>query len=363
MAINIEKLKKLESRCNELEGLLSDHAVVADTERCGKLAKELSDLRAPVALYREYQRLAQEIAELETMLKEKHDGDLLEMARLELPQLQQQRGETERKIEKALEVEDGDAGKNVIMEIRQGTGGQEAALFAQDLYRMYAKYATAKGWEVELMSGHPTDAGGFKEVAFSVKGRDAFRRLKFESGVHRVQRVPETESQGRIHTSTATVAVLVEPENTELVVNPSDLKIETYRASGPGGQHMQKTDSAVRITHLPTGLVVACQDERSQGKNKSKALRIIGARLLDMKQQEDAKKLSAARKAQIGTGDRSEKIRTYNFPDRRVTDHRVNLTMYRLEAIMEGDLDEFTGELLKVAREKQEQAEEAAGNS
>ena len=356
----LDKLKKLESRYEEIEQLLADHATLADTERYNKLAKELADLRAPVCLYRDLKKLSAEIDGLEAMLKEKHDAEMLDMARGELPLLKNRKAELEAQIKKSLEAEDEDAGKSVIMEVRQGTGGQEAALFAQDLYRMYTKYADAKKWSVELMSGHETDVGGFKEVIFSVKGRDAFRRLKFESGVHRVQRVPETESQGRIHTSTASVVVYQEPENTELVVNPSDLKIETYRSSGPGGQHMQKTDSAVRITHMPTGLVVACQDERSQGKNKTKALRILGAKLLDMKQQEEVKKISAERRSQIGTGDRSEKIRTYNFPDRRVTDHRVNLTMFRLEAIMEGDLDEFTDALLKAAQEKKEQAEKEA---
>jgi peptide chain release factor 1 len=355
-----EKLQKLKTRYEELEHLLADHTVLADSDRYNRYAKELADLRVPISLYREYTKVIKETDDLEALLKGKHDAELMAMARTELPQLKARAADLEARMEKALEVEDQDAGKNVIIEIRQGTGGQEAALFAGDLYRMYTKYAAAKNWNAELMSSHPTEVGGFKEVVFGVTGRDALRRLKFESGVHRVQRVPETEAQGRIHTSTATVAVLIEPENTELVVNPSDLKIETYRSSGPGGQHMQKTDSAVRITHMPTGLVVACQDERSQGKNKSKAMRILGARLLDMKQQEDVKKLSEARRLQIGTGDRSEKIRTYNYPDRRVTDHRINLTMYRLEAIMEGDLDEFTDGLIKAAREKQEQAEREA---
>jgi peptide chain release factor 1 len=355
--MNIEKLRKLEARYEELEQLLADHSVLAETERYNKLAKELSGLRVPVFLFREHKKVVQEIAELEALLKGKHDAELIAMANAELPQLRNRKAELEQSIGKALEVEDQDAGKNVIMEIRQGTGGQEAALFAGDLYRMYSKYAAAKGWDVEFMAGHPTESGGFKEVEFSVKGRDAFRRLKYESGVHRVQRVPETEAQGRIHTSTATVAVLVEPENTEMVVNPADLKIETYRSSGPGGQHMQKTDSAVRITHVPTGLVVACQDERSQGKNKTKALRILGARLLDMKQQEETKKITEARRAQVGTGDRSEKIRTYNFPDRRVTDHRINFTSFQLESVLEGELDEFTGALLNAEREKKEQAE------
>ncbi|MDD5079830.1 MAG: peptide chain release factor 1 [Candidatus Omnitrophica bacterium] len=348
------KLGKIEKRYEELENLLADHKLIADTERYGKLVKELSDLKEPVMLYREYKRLDKELAGLESMISEKHDSELLEMARKELAQIKEQKSSLETKLKKALAGEDKDAGKSVIVEIRQGTGGAEAALFAADLYRMYAKYADAKSWTVELMSGHATDEGGFKEVVFSVKGRDAFRCLKFESGVHRVQRVPQTEAQGRIHTSTATVVVLVEPENVDLAINPSDLKIETYRSSGPGGQHMQKTDSAVRITHIPTGVVVACQDERSQIKNKSKAMRILGSKLLDMKQQEEAKKITDARRAQVGTGDRNEKIRTYNFPDRRVTDHRINFTSFQLESIMEGELGEFSEALIKAAQDAAE---------
>ncbi len=353
-----EKLQKIEARYVEIEQLLADHSVLAETDRYNKLAKELADLRQPVGLFREYSRLQKEYADLEGMLAEKHDAELLEMARKEMPHLKQRLEELAARLKETLKGEDKDAGKNVIVEIRQGTGGAEAALFAADLYRMYSKYAARRGWTVEFMSGHQTDEGGFKELSFSVTGRDAYRRLKFESGVHRVQRVPATESQGRIHTSTATVAVLVEPENVEMVVNPSDLKIETYRSSGPGGQHMQKTDSAVRITHIPSGVVVACQDERSQGKNKAKAMRILGAKLLDAKQQEEAKRFSEARRAQIGTGDRSEKIRTYNFPDRRVTDHRINLTLYQLESIIEeGDLDEMSDGLLKADEELQEKNE------
>jgi peptide chain release factor 1 len=351
----LEKLGKIEKRYEELEQLLADHATLADSERYNKLAKELADLKEPVTLFREHKKLAKEIEDLETLLSGKHDDELLELAEKELPQLKQKKEDLMARLKKALTGEDKDAGKNVIVEIRQGTGGAEAALFAADLYRMYSKYAATRGWTVELMSGHPTDEGGFKEVIFSVRGRDAFRRLKFESGVHRVQRVPETEAQGRIHTSTATVVVLVEPENVELTINPADLKIETYRSSGPGGQHMQKTDSAVRITHLLSGVVVACQDERSQLKNKSKAMRILASRLLDMKQQAEQKKITDARRAQVGTGDRNEKIRTYNFPDRRVTDHRINFTSYRLEAIMEGDLEEFFAALLKAAEEAQEE--------
>jgi peptide chain release factor 1 len=350
----LEKLGKIEKRYEELEQLLADHAILADSERYNKLAKELADLKEPVTLFREHKKLVKEIEDLETLLSGKHDDELLELAEKELPQLKQKKEDLAARLKKALAGEDKDAGKNIIVEIRQGTGGAEAALFAADLYRMYSKYATTRGWTVELMSGHPTDEGGFKEVIFSVRGRDAFRRLKLESGVHRVQRVPETEAQGRIHTSTATVAVLVEPENVELTINPADLKIETYRSSGPGGQHMQKTDSAVRITHLPSSVVVACQDERSQLKNKSKAMRILASRLLDIKQQQEQKKITDARRAQVGTGDRNEKIRTYNFPDRRVTDHRINLTSYRLEAIMEGDLEEIFAALIKAAEEAQE---------
>jgi len=346
------KLQKLEQRYSELEHMLADHSLMADTEKYNKMAKELSDLKAPVSMFREYNKLAREIIDLESMLKEKHDDQLLDIARNELPQLKEKQALLEAKIKQILKGEDKDAGKDVMVEIRQGTGGAEAALFAADLYRMYTQYAASKGWEVELVSSHPTDEGGFKEIVFGVRGRDAFRRLKYESGVHRVQRVPATEAQGRIHTSTATVAVMVEPEEVELQINPSDLQIETYRASSAGGQHMQKTESAVRITYIPTGLVVTCQDERSQGKNKLKAMRVLRTRLLDEKQQADAKKASDQRKVLIGTGDRSEKIRTYNYPDRRVTDHRINYTSFQLESIMDGQFEEFTEALIKAAEEK-----------
>ncbi|MCU0651057.1 MAG: peptide chain release factor 1 [Candidatus Omnitrophica bacterium] len=350
-----EKLQKLEQRYSELEHMLADHSLMADTEKYNKLAKELSGLKAPVYMFREYNKLAAEIIGLESILKEKHDDQLLEMARAELPQLKEKQSALEARIKDILKGEDKDAGKDVMVEIRQGTGGAEAALFAADLYRMYTQYAAGKGWDVELVSSHPTDEGGFKEIVFGVRGRDAYRRLKFESGVHRVQRVPETEAQGRIHTSTATVAVMVEPEEVELQINQSDLQIDTYRASTAGGQHMQKTDSAVRITHIPSGLVVSCQDERSQGKNKAKAMRVLRTRLLDAKQQAEAKKTSEERRSLIGTGDRSEKIRTYNYPDRRVTDHRINYTSFQLESIMDGQFEEFTDALIKAAEEKAEQ--------
>ncbi|MCK9604141.1 MAG: peptide chain release factor 1 [Candidatus Omnitrophica bacterium] len=348
------ELEKLEKRYRELEELLATSSVIADKEQCKKFAKELSDLREPVVLFTEYKRITKEIEDLKSVAGEKHDKEFVELAKKEFQDLESKKLAQEEKLTAALATEDGDAGRDIIVEIRPGTGGDEAGLFAADLYRMYTMYAANKGWTVEPMSATYNDAGGIKEVTFSVKGRDAYRRLKFESGVHRVQRVPATEAQGRIHTSTASVVVLVEPEEVDLVIEPKDLRIDTYRSSGPGGQHMQKTDSAVRITHIPTGAVVACQDERSQLKNKTKAMRILRAKLLDMKRIREANKLSQERKIQIGSGDRSEKIRTYNFPDRRVTDHRINVTSHQLEAILEGDLDEFFDALLKAAEEAKE---------
>lgn len=347
-----EQLEKQEKRYQEIEDLLASSGVITDKEKYSRLAKEFSTLKNVVSLFRQYKSLVKEIEGLEVVLKERHDKEFLDLARNELSELNEKKIKLEDEIKKALAGEDKDLGKNIILEIRQGTGGMEAALFAGNLYRMYTKYAVNKGWAVEAMSSSPTDLGGFKEVVFSVRGRDAYKRLKFESGVHRVQRVPETEAQGRIHTSTATVAVLVEPEEVEFVIEPKDLKIDTYRSSGPGGQHMQKTDSAVRITHIPSGLAVACQDERSQIKNKTKAMRILAARISDMKQREDLKKISQERKSQIGSGDRSEKIRTYNFSDRRVTDHRINLSLYQLEAILDGDMDELSDALIKAEQEQ-----------
>jgi len=348
-----EQLEKLTSRSQELEVLLADHGQISDRQNYNMLAKELSDIRGKVSLYNEYKNIIKERNELENVLSQKHDSDFIELAKEELKSLGSRKEDIEEKLKKAMAGEDKDAGRNCIIEIRQGTGGDEAGLFAADLYRMYSKYADSKGWIIEPMSSSVNEAGGIKEIVFGVKGRGAFRFLKFESGVHRVQRVPSTEAQGRIHTSTATVAVLMEPEEVDLVIEPKDLRIDTYRSSGPGGQHMQKTDSAVRITHIPTGTVVACQDERSQIKNKAKAMRILRARILEEKIEAEAKRMSSARKVQIGTGDRSEKIRTYNFPDRRVTDHRINYTSHQLEAILEGQMDELFEALLKAEVEKQ----------
>jgi peptide chain release factor 1 len=347
-----EQLEKLDARYRELEHLLASPDMVADRQQYNTLAKELSDIKEAVMLYREQKDLLKELGELEDMLKQKHDKDFQELARQEIEELNARNSGIEASLKKMLAGEDKDAGRACIVEIRQGTGGDEAGLFAGDLYRMYSKYADRKGWTLEPMFASTNEAGGIKEIGFGVKGKDSFRCLKFESGVHRVQRVPVTEAQGRIHTSTATVAVLIEPEEVDLEIEPKDLRIDTYRSSGPGGQHMQKTDSAVRITHIPTGTVVACQDERSQTKNKAKAMRVLRARILESKVEMEARRLSSARKVQIGTGDRSEKIRTYNFPDRRVTDHRINFTSHRLEAILEGDLDELTEALFKAEEEK-----------
>ncbi|MDD5565872.1 MAG: peptide chain release factor 1 [Candidatus Omnitrophica bacterium] len=349
-----ERLEKLESRYQELEALLASPEVMADTNQYNRYAKELSGLKDAVYLFRALRKNQKEKEELETLLCQKHEKDFVDLAEKELKNLQEKGDDLQERIRGALAQDDKDMGKDVIMEIRQGTGGLEAALFAADLYRMYSKYAERKGWSTEVMSSHPTDVGGFKEIVFGIKGKDAYKRLKFESGVHRVQRVPATEAQGRIHTSTATVAVLFEPEEVEFAIDAKDLRIDTYRSSGPGGQHMQKSDSAVRITHIPSGLVAACQDERSQLKNKNKAMRILRARLLDMKEQEERKKIVQERKSQIGTGDRSEKIRTYNFPDRRITDHRINLTLFKMESILEGDLDELSDNLIRASEEKQE---------
>jgi len=330
---------------------LGSQEQIADRQLYNKLAKELSDLRPVVSLYREYKDLIKEIADLEVVVSGKHDQDFIELVQAEQKTLAEKKTALVLKLDKILAPEDKDAGRDCIVEIRQGTGGDEAGLFAAVLYRMYSKYADSKNWTIESMYSSVNEAGGIKEIVFSVKGKDSFRCLKFESGVHRVQRVPTTESQGRIHTSTATVAVLVEPEEIDLVIEPKDLRIDTYRSSGPGGQHMQKTDSAVRITHIPTGTVVACQDERSQIKNKAKAMRVLRARILEVKIENEAKRLSSARKTQIGTGDRSEKIRTYNFPDRRVTDHRINFTSHQLEGVLEGQMDELFEALLKAEQE------------
>ncbi len=353
----IEKLESIEKRYKELEQSLADATLIQDKAQYQKLAKEFSDLGEVVKKYRQYKAIAAELAELEHLLKEKtSDAEFLALAKEEIPHLKGRIASLEKELAQALKTEDKDENKDIIVEIRAGTGGEEASIFAADLFRLYSKYALNRGWNTEVMSVHPTELGGLKEAIFSVKGKGAYKRLKYESGVHRVQRVPVTEASGRIHTSTATVAVMREAQDIEVVIDPKDLKIDVFRSSGPGGQSVNTTDSAVRITHIPTAMVVTCQDERSQLKNKNKALRVLKTRLLDKMQQEELAKMTQERRLQIGTGDRSEKIRTYNFPDRRVTDHRVGVTVFQLEKVMEGQIDEFIDALL-VEEEKNKSAE------
>lgn len=348
-----EKLEAIEKRYLELEHKLADSTLIKDKSQYQKLVKEFSGMGEAVKKYRQWKAFSKELAELESLAKEKAaDAQFLELAKEEISTLKEKALQLEKELEQSLCREDEDENKDVIIEIRAGTGGGEASIFVGDLFRMYSKYAQIRNWEVEVMSSHPTEVGGFKEVIFSVKGKGVYRRLKHESGVHRVQRVPATEASGRIHTSTATIAVMKEAEEVDLVIDPKDLKIDVYRSSGPGGQSVNTTDSAVRITHIPTATVVTCQDERSQLKNKNKALRVLRTRILDKMQQEELNKQSKERRAQIGTGERSEKIRTYNFPDRRITDHRVGVTVYQLERVFEGGIDEFVDALLAAEEKK-----------
>jgi len=353
MLSDTRKFDEMKKRYSQLEAFLSDHEVVTDSAATAKYARELSEISPVVKRYNELLDAQKQLAELTHILSDKsHAKDFLELAAAEIIELKKKAERLSSELEDLTKAPDPDLNRNCMIEIRAGTGGQEASLFAGDLYRMYTKYAASKNWTVELMAVSATDLGGVKEAIFAVNGREAYKRLKFESGVHRVQRVPSTEASGRIHTSAATVAVLFEPEETELVIDQKDLKVDVYRSSGHGGQSVNTTDSAVRITHLPTGLVVTCQDERSQLKNKIKAMRVLRTRLLDeivSKKQSDRSEMM---KSMVGTGDRSEKIRTYNFPDRRVTDHRIGFTSHRLEEILEGALDELTDALLKAESEK-----------
>jgi len=346
-----DKLEEKVKRFTELEKLVSDPKVISNPSEYRKCAKELSSLQKIVSKYNEYKRLSEEVSSLEKVLAEKgHEEDFLKLAREELEQLEFEKKKLEKELEVLLVEKDPDADKNIILEVRQGTGGVEAALFVQDLFRMYSRYAAKKGWKLEVISSSFTEKGGYKEVIFSLAGSGVYGRMKYESGTHRVQRVPATEASGRIHTSAATVAVLPEAEDVDVEIKPQDLKIDVFRAGGRGGQHVNVTDSAVRITHVPSGLVVSCQDERSQHKNKAKGMRVLRARLFDKRKQDHHNKISRDRKIQVGSGDRSEKIRTYNFPGRRVTDHRVGLSLHKLEDVLNGDLDEIIDALLEADR-------------
>jgi peptide chain release factor 1 len=345
-------LENIEEKVKKLEELMADPEILKDQSKIQSIAKEHKELSEILSLYNEYKKVSKQIEEIKQLLNSSSDEDLRELAEEELESLKKQREDLEKKIQIALLPKDPNDEKNVILEIRQGAGGDEASLFAAELFRMYQRYAERHGWKTEILSLHPTEKGGIKEVIALIKGKGAYSRLKHESGVHRVQRVPETESSGRIHTSTVTVAVLPEAEEVDIEIKPEELKIETMRASGAGGQHVNTTDSAVRITHIPTGMVVTCQDERSQFQNKMKAMQILRARLKDYYERLEREKIAKERKEQVGTGERSEKIRTYNFPQNRVTDHRVNYTSYRINDIMDGDLDEIIDVL--IAKENEE---------
>ncbi len=339
-----QKLESVENRYNSLANLLNNPEILKDRKQYEKLSQEYAELTPLIETYREYKRVEQEIENNQNLLHDE-DEEIQALAKDEIQALKERQQELKSSLEVLLLPKDPLDKKNIIIEIRAGSGGEEAALFAADLFRMYSRYAEIKGWKVEIMSHNVTGLGGFKEVIALIEGEKVYSHLKYESGVHRVQRVPTTESQGRIHTSAVTVAVLPEAEEVEVEINPSDLKIDVFRSSGPGGQSVNTTDSAVRITHIPSGLVVTCQDEKSQHKNKAKALKVLRARLLDRAINEQKSEISQFRKSQIGSGDRSERIRTYNFPQGRVTDHRIGLTLYKLDSILEGNLDEIINPL------------------
>jgi peptide chain release factor 1 len=356
----LARLAKVEERYEELTRLMADPEVAQDYERVAEYAKERADLEDVVGAYRVYRDTAEELEGTSSLLTDDADPELRELAEAEVVQLQGRLDELELQLHRLLLPKDPRDAKNVIIEIRAGAGGDEAGLFGADLYRMYTRYAERQRWKTELLSAHATGVGGYKEVIFGIQGRGAYSRFKFESGVHRVQRVPITESSGRIHTSTATVAVLPEVDDVEIHVDPKDVEIEVYGSSGPGGQHMQKNATAVRITYKPTGMVVACESERSQTQNKLRAMAILRARLYEQERQKQEAEVAAARRSQVGTGERSEKIRTYNFPQNRVTDHRIGLTVHRLPDVLDGNLDPFIEDL---AAQEEAQALEAIGEA
>jgi len=355
----LDKLDKVEARYEELTRLMADPTVAQNYERVTEYAKEQAGLEEIVSLYREYKSAANELEGTKTLLTDEADFELRELAKAEAARLEEQLDSLQAQLQRLLLPQDPRDARDVIVEVRAGAGGDEAGLFAADLYRMYTRYAEDRGWKTELLSAHATGVGGFKEVIFGIKGRGAFSRFKFESGAHRVQRVPTTEASGRIHTSTATVAVLPEVDEVEIHIDPKDLEIEVYGSSGPGGQHMQKNATAVRIIHKPTGMVVACENERSQTQNRLRAMAVLRARLYEQERQKQEDEVAQTRRAQVGTGERSEKIRTYNFPQNRITDHRIGLTVYRLPAVLNGDLDPFIDQL--AAQEQAERLEVMGG--
>lgn len=352
-----EKLEVIEQRYNELEQLLSDPNVMDNRDEWLKMSREISDITPIVELYRRLKNVEKELAEAQEMLKDSRDEEMSDYLRAEVETLSSEKENIEADLKEQLLPKDPYDDKNVFIEIRAGTGGDEAALFAADLLKMYIRFAERKNYKAEIVDSHPTNIGGFKEVILGIEGKGAYSNLKYESGVHRVQRIPSTESGGRIHTSAATVAVLPEVEDVEVEINPQDLRVDTFCATGPGGQSVNTTQSAVRITHMPTNVVVSCQDEKSQLQNKEKAMRILRSRLLDKFISEQTAEQAEARKTMVGSGDRSERIRTYNFPQNRVTDHRINLTLHKLDLVLAGELEEIVDEL--VADERAEQLKES----
>jgi len=342
----LDKLALVEQRYEELNKLLADPEVVVNPERVREYAQEQAEIEEVVQTYRAYRALQQQVTSTRALVEDSvEDEELRELAREELAELTARTGQVYEELKRLLLPKDPRDEKNVIVEIRAGTGGEEAALFAADLFRMYSRYAERHRWSVDVLSTNDTGIGGFKEIIFEVKGRGAYSRLKYESGVHRVQRVPETEASGRIHTSTATVAVLPVVDEVDIHINPEDIKMDVFRAGGHGGQNVQKTSTAVRLTHIPTGIVVTCQDERSQVQNRARAMSVLRAKLYEIEEQKRQAEVTAARRSQVGSGERAEKIRTYNFPQNRVTDHRLNKTLYQLETVLDGDLEEFIDEL------------------
>ena len=351
-------LEEVVDRFHEVESLLADPAIMGDQRRYRELSKEHADLNGLVKIYDRYQQVCNEV-EGNRELMQDSDPEMKELAKAELPELEEQQQALEEQIRVLLLPKDANDDKNIILEIRAGTGGDEAALFAADLFRMYSRYADQHKWKVELLNVSETGGGGFKEVVAMISGERVYSRLKFESGTHRVQRVPDTETQGRIHTSACTVAVLPEAEDVDIDINPADLRVDLYRASGAGGQHVNKTESAVRLTHIPTGVVVSCQDGKSQHKNKAQALKVLKSRLYDQMLAEQQAEMAADRKNQVGSGDRSERIRTYNYPQGRCTDHRIGLTLYKLDAILQGDIDEIVEALIADQQAAQMSQQEA----